>query len=1123
MQRIFISHHSSDRAVSAAVKSRLEARGYRSVFLDFDPDSGIAPGREWERELYQQIRSCQAMVVIGSRRSMESRWCFVEITHARAMGKPLFAIRVDDAPLGDVLSDRQAIDLTAGEEEAYARLFRGLQIAGLDPAKAFPWAGTRPPYPGLISFQEEDAAIFFGRGEEIAQGLELLNRIHHLGDPQVVMVLGASGTGKSSVVRAGLIPRLRRDPDRWLVVDPFRPRSDPARSLATALSGAFAAAGAPRSIEEIAASLRGESDDVLSDVLADLRRCGGRPDAKVLLVVDQFEELLTGDERSQDVERWLRGARRAVEHSDRAVVVLGTMRSDFLDRFQSHPQLLDLRYEVLSLGPMSIEDITEIIVGPAAEADVELGPGLVEALVADGSAPNALPLLAFALRELWERYGGDRRLTLDEYRDGLGGLQKVISRVAEGVLSSTRVTKASEDELRAAFLAMVRVTDDGRYARRVVNWSDLPPSIHPLLDLFVAARLLASGSDGEERTLEVAHERLFESWDRLAKWIAENLEALNLRHDIERTAANWALAPNPGEFLWHGGRVSRARELLSSGTLILEDRERDFIAASEEAERAEVAKREARRRREFIAVSIFAVVALLLAGAAFIFARRASSSAVAAEERARLADIARARALAAQNFAEHQRVIARSQAELDDDRRAALLAIAPKYLDQSKRHESRALELERGLEAWRREKGIAVETPRKVFSLEVMRASSGNAFFIHYGQPQSPRHMLIDGGMRRTYRDALRPRLEALRALHGGDRPIALDLVVSSQTDIQPMEGLIELLRDIQTAREKRAASPANIGALWSTAFVPGEGETAQALAKLWGKGRLVGSAKELGIPVNAPFTRLVMRPEAGAARVNWDEGLSITILSPPVESMRKFAQFWMENWRRLAKSRRDRRFLVSDLTDYDILEDFASPRIELLTSPIEIVNPQAPGGTDKSVPNLASIVLMVELGGKRMLLPADARADQLLDSLAQAGYTDARGTMDVDVMVLPHGGSDRNVSVEFFRRIKARSYVVSADGTYDNPEVATFRMLFEARRGDPRPFTVGLTYAPEELTNQSRDYPVDELCRLFREARSQNVPFEIVTPAKGQHSFGIDLWLPTTFVPEGAVNTVCR
>ena len=141
----------------------------------------------------------------------------------------LLPVRIDDCTVDGVLSSQQVIDLDSDWEAAFARLQRGLLAAGVDPTDMFDWDSSRAPYPGLLAFQEQDAAVYFGRGGEIGGGLDLLNRVRRLGSPRVVVVVGASGSGKSSLVRAGLVPRLRRDPERWLVVDPFRPRDDPGR------------------------------------------------------------------------------------------------------------------------------------------------------------------------------------------------------------------------------------------------------------------------------------------------------------------------------------------------------------------------------------------------------------------------------------------------------------------------------------------------------------------------------------------------------------------------------------------------------------------------------------------------------------------------------------------------------------------------------------------------------------------------------------------------------------------------------------------------------------------------------------------------------------------------------
>src|SRR5262245_55699614 len=134
MSAIFLSHSSADRDIASLVSAWLHEQGYRSVFLDFDPEQGIPGGRDWERELYAQLRTCRAVIVLCTSHSMASPWCFAEITHARALGKALFPLKVGDCDLHPLLRAAQVIDFTTERDAALTRLARGLKAAGLDPA-----------------------------------------------------------------------------------------------------------------------------------------------------------------------------------------------------------------------------------------------------------------------------------------------------------------------------------------------------------------------------------------------------------------------------------------------------------------------------------------------------------------------------------------------------------------------------------------------------------------------------------------------------------------------------------------------------------------------------------------------------------------------------------------------------------------------------------------------------------------------------------------------------------------------------------------------------------------------------------------------------------------------------
>ena len=171
MSAIFISHSSKDAEIATDIRLWLRSKGHSSVFLDFDPEDGIPAGRNWEQELYQQLRSCRAVIAVCSEHSMASKWCFAEITQARSLGKSLIPVRIDGCVIDGVIGDHQFVDMTTDKAEAYQRLWRGCLPPV--PTRLESSIGTeQSPYPGLLSFQEKDAAVFFGRDDEIGTGLD---------------------------------------------------------------------------------------------------------------------------------------------------------------------------------------------------------------------------------------------------------------------------------------------------------------------------------------------------------------------------------------------------------------------------------------------------------------------------------------------------------------------------------------------------------------------------------------------------------------------------------------------------------------------------------------------------------------------------------------------------------------------------------------------------------------------------------------------------------------------------------------------------------------------------------------------------------------------------------------
>ena len=581
MSAIFLSHSSKDNAAASEMKVRLEAHGHRSLFLDFDPADGIPAGRDWEQELYNRLRSCRAFIVLCSEHSMSSSWCFAEITHAKALGKYVIPVKIGPCTINPILTSHQILDLTADREESYAKLFQGLKSAGLDPQNAYDWDVRRPPYPGLKSFDYEDAAVFFGRDREIQDGLDVLSRLRHFGGHRLVMVIGASGSGKSSFVRAGLLPNLARNRSEWLIVPPFRPLGNPLREFSLVLAQAFAASGGNRGWREIRDAFQASSPDsgeALVDLATDLRALAQQPQATVLLVIDQMEEVF-GEADPIETHAFLSVLKAALQTSNGSLMTIGTMRSDFLSEFQKHPELSRLPYEAMHIGPMSVEGFAQVIEGPAEVAGIRIGYGLTQALVNDANSRDALPLLAFSLRELVDRYGKDGVLTIEDYRNGLGSLDVSVARAADSVFAAKALTDAEAKAVRTAFLALVRVNEEGQYSRQIARWADMPAEAHPLLERFVQARLLVSSGEKGDRTLEVAHEALFRSWQRLSAWLTEEREFLLWRKRLRWDLAEWERIGRDEAALLRGAILAEASLRLDQNSSELTRPEKEFIQA----------------------------------------------------------------------------------------------------------------------------------------------------------------------------------------------------------------------------------------------------------------------------------------------------------------------------------------------------------------------------------------------------------------------------------------------------------------------------------------------------------------------------------------------------------------
>lgn len=258
MSKIFISHSSLDNGPAIAIAEWLQENGWDEYFLDIEPERGIAAGERWERALYQAATRCEAVLFLISRNWLASPWCLREMELAYKLNKHLFAVLIDDTPRAEVpktIGPWQMANLHRGQDHIWievklpdqritqvtfsraglATLKEGLRRAQIDPIH-FVWPPEnepdRAPWRGLEPLESRDAGIFFGRDGQIIEALDKIRALREAAPPRLMAIIGASGAGKSSFLRAGLIPRLKRDDHKYLVLPVIRPEGGALKALA---------------------------------------------------------------------------------------------------------------------------------------------------------------------------------------------------------------------------------------------------------------------------------------------------------------------------------------------------------------------------------------------------------------------------------------------------------------------------------------------------------------------------------------------------------------------------------------------------------------------------------------------------------------------------------------------------------------------------------------------------------------------------------------------------------------------------------------------------------------------------------------------------------------------------
>ncbi|OLF17273.1 hypothetical protein BU204_12615 [Actinophytocola xanthii] len=480
-----------------------------------------------------------------------------------------------------------------GDEEEWERRWHEVAVAAIPPST--PDDAADSPYVGLAAFQAEDAERFFGRERVVDQLVDRVSR------QRVVVVVGASGAGKSSLLRAGLVPRVPH-----AVV--FTPGAHPLEECAVQLTRYLGA--------EIPAPANGDRRALHRAVRL------AAPEQELVVVVDQFEEVFTLCQDPDERRRFVDQLVTAASTWGSACRVVFGVRSDFHGHCTAYPALVEaMNQGQVTVGPMTSEELRAAVVQPAVRAGHSVETALLTELVtrADGQA-GALPLLSHALLETWRRRRGNT-LTMKGFQ-AAGGFEGALARTAESVFD--RLSEPQREVARSLFTRLTALGEGTEDTKRRIPRDELDEDRDTarVLEELTEHRLVTLDRD----RVEISHEALIRCWPRLRAWLAEDRDGLRAHRDLSDAAAVWHALDRDRGALLRGARLQPVREWLDRPPHPLTARESDFLAASLAAEATELAaaRRSSRRLRQLVA--LLTVLLVVTAGVGAVAVRSGAES-----------------------------------------------------------------------------------------------------------------------------------------------------------------------------------------------------------------------------------------------------------------------------------------------------------------------------------------------------------------------------------------------------------------------------------------------------------------------------------------------------------------
>jgi WD40 repeat protein len=872
----FLSHNSQDKTTVERVAEKLKRAGLEPWFDKWC----LTPGGRWQDELVTGLRASAGCAVFIGQQGLGD-WEREELGVAldRAAKDPTFRLFLvllaglpepfDANSLPPFLSTRTWVDLRTGIEDsdAFQALINAIKGIPLGPQVPIEPRDDVCPYRGLQTFDEEHADLFFGRDGDIQRMLEKLKATRFLA------VVGPSGSGKSSLVRAGLLPLLRRgampDSHSW-TIQVLTPGSRPLTTLASHLVRLYPGEGMIRTLDQIAADARTLH---LGTSLA----LAERPSRdRAVWVIDQFEEIFTLCRDEQERAQFLRNLLYAASIPDGRSTVVLTLRADFYPRCAAYPELSQhLAAQQFLVSPMDLEGLRQAIEEPARRVGLEFEHGLVATILDDvANQSGALPLLEHALLELWQRRRG-RMLTLEAY-EASGGVKGALAKRADDIYAH-----ASPEQQAIARRVLLRLTQPGEGTedtrrratlRELVTRSEEGDAVETLVQRLVEARLLTTGEDPTAGGcwVDVSHEALIRGWPRLRSWIEEDRAGLRVHHRLTEAAHEWQQLNRDEGALYRGARLSEAVEWQARNPGALNELEREFLNASVALRERE--RRAAQRRVRFMVGGLVAALAVISAFALVAWDQRQAAERQRndALQEARARATAEAQAIAERDASNQARIAAEESRKLALSREIAARSIAQLQIDPelSVLLATEAVGVARTAEA---EDALRAA----LLSSRVRAHLRGHTDEVKSVQFSPDGRRLVTAGLDRTARIWEPTTGRVLAELHGHTGSL-------KSASFSPDGKLVATASFDKTARIWDVASGTtavelhgHTGTVWSAAFSPDGGRIVTAsddkTARLWevGSGHIVTELYGHTGPVNSA----AFSPDGGLVATASDDG----------------------------------------------------------------------------------------------------------------------------------------------------------------------------------------------------------------------------------------------------------